>query len=156
MPYLADVARLEMLRVRAYHAAECAELPADAIAQSLADVDQLPNLLVGFHPSVGLVHSQYAAVSLWAADQGIADISTVDPDMPESALIIRPHLDVEVMRVTASAVDFIAHLLDGATLGNAVEQASLAHTDFDLSNTLSLLVQKQVISSITTLRRKQP
>ncbi len=154
--YLSDVARLEMLRVRAYHAAECAILPADAIAQSLADIDQLPNLLVGLHPSVELLRSQYAAASLWAAHQGIADIATIDPDMPESALIMRPHLDVEVMRVSASAAVFIVHLLYGATLGSAVEQTNLAHADFDLSNTLSLLVQKQLISSITTPRREQP
>ncbi len=155
VPYLADVARLEMLRVRAYHAAECAELSAEAYAHALADVEQLPDMRVVFHPSVGILRSQYAALSLWAAHQGVADISTVDPDAAESALIVRPHLDVEVMRVPASAGDFIAHLLDGATLGSAVEQTSLAHTDFDLGNTLSLLVQKQVISSITTSRRKQ-
>lgn len=156
VPYLSDVARLEMLRVRAYHAAECATLPADAIAQSLTDIDQLPNMLVAFHPSVGLLRSQYAVASLWAAHQGIADIATVDPEEAEHVLIVRAHLDVEVVRVSASAADFIACLLDGATLGSAVEQASLAHADFDLGNTLSLLLQKQLISTITTSRGKQP
>ncbi|CAM5368383.1 HvfC/BufC N-terminal domain-containing protein [Eoetvoesiella caeni] len=156
VPYLADVARLEMLRVRAYHAADRAALSTEAIAPFLTDVDQLPDLLVAFHPSVGVLRSRYAAISLWAAHQGIADITMVDPDAPESALVIRPHLDVEVIRVTASACDFVAHLLDGATMGSALEQASLAHTDFDLGNTLGLLIQKQLISSITTPRRTQP
>ncbi len=154
VPYLSDVARLEMLRVRAYHAAECATLPADAIAQSLADVDQLPTSVIRFHPSVRLLRSQYAAASLWAAHQGIEDIATVDPEVAENVLVMRPHVDVEVIRVSASTADFIARLLDGATLGTAVEQANLA--DFDLRNTLSLLVQKQLISSITTSRGKQP
>lgn len=154
VPYLADVARLEMLRVRAYHAAECAILPADAIAQSLTDIDQLPNMLVAFHPSMGLLRSQYAVASIWATHQGIADIATVDPDVAEHILIVREHLDVEVLRISAGAADFIARLLDGTTLGSAVEQASLAHADFDLGNTLSLLLQKQLISTITTSREK--
>ena len=155
VPYLADMARLEMSRVRAYHAAECAELPADAIAQALTDVDQLPHLLVGFHPSMGLVRSQYAVASLWAAHQGIADIATVDPYVSENALVIRPHLDVEVMRLTAGASDFVTHLLGGASLGSAVEQASPADAQFDLTGTVSLLMRTQALSSITT-RRNQP
>lgn len=150
VPYLSDVARLEMMRVQAYHAAECAILPADAIAQLLVNVDQLPNLLIRFHPSVGLLRSQYAAASLWAAHQGIADIATVDPEVAESVLVMRPHADVEVIRVSASAADFIALLLDGTTLGIAVERVSFAHSDVDLSYMLSLIVQKQLISSITT------
>lgn len=154
VPYLADVARLEILQVRAYHAAERAALPADAIAQAVTDVDQLPYVLVGFHPSMGLLRSPYAAVSLWAAHQGMADIATVDPDVSECALVMRPDLEVEVFPVTASAGDFIAHLLNGASLGSAVEHAGNSYATFDLTDTLSLLIRMQAITSITTRRKK--
>ncbi|MFT5642882.1 MAG: hypothetical protein ACI83P_000416 [Janthinobacterium sp.] len=156
VPYLADVARLEMLRVTAYHAFDCAALSADVIALFLADVDQLPDWVFQLHPSLGILRSRYAVASLWAAHQGNVDIATIDPDVPESALIIRAHLEVEVIRVTASSADFIEHLWHGASLGAAVEQASLAHADFDLSDTLSLLVRTQAISSITTSKGAQP
>lgn len=156
VPYLADVARLEMLRVRAYHAVDSTALSADAIALFLADVDRLPDLVIKFHPSLSILRSQYAAASLWAAHQGSFDIADIDPDVPESALIIRPDLDVEVIRVTASAADFVQHLLHGASLGRAVERTSLAHADFDLSDTLSLLIRTQAMSSITTSKGKQP
>jgi len=156
VPYLADVARLEMLRVRAYHAADMTGLPADTIAQALADTDALPDLLVGFHPSAGLMQSQYAVVSLWAAHQGIADISSVDPYAPENALVIRSHLDVEVIRLKAGASHFVTHLLHGTSLGSSAEQASLAHSDFDLAGILGLLIRQNAISSMKTSRRIHP
>jgi hypothetical protein len=151
VPYLADVARLELLRVRAYHALDCNALSAAAITLLLTDVDRLPDLILKLHPSLGILRSQYAAASLWAAHQGSVDIATIDPDMPESMLIIRPHLDVEVIPVTARHADFIKHLSDGANLGTAVERASLADADFDLGDALRLLVRAQAITSITSI-----
>jgi hypothetical protein len=150
VPYLPDVARLEMMWVRAYHAAECAPLPLDTIAQAVADVDRLPEMQIGFHPSLGLLRSPYAVVSLWAAHQGLAEIATVDPYVAENALLIRPHLEVEVMRLTAGACDFVGHLMQGANLGPAVERASLADPEFDLAGILSLLMRTNAISSIST------
>ena len=154
VPYLADVARLEMLRVCAFHAADAAQIPADAIAQAIADVDLLPSLLAHLHPSVGILRSKFAVISLWAAHQGIADIATVDPYVPESALVVRPQLDVEVIRVTATASHFVERLLDGASLGTSFEQARKTDSAFDLIGIINLLVKKQAISSITTRRNQ--
>jgi hypothetical protein len=42
VPYLADVARLEMLRVRAFHAADADPLTARSGRASLADPERLP------------------------------------------------------------------------------------------------------------------
>lgn len=156
VPYLADVGRLEMLRVRAYHAADRAELSADAITLALADTNGLPDLLVELHPSVGLVQSRHAVVSLWAAHQGVTDISAVDPYVPENALVIRPHLDVEVIRLNAGAADFVARLLQGQSLGYSAEHASQAHADFDLAGILGLLVRSHAVSSMQTSKRTQP
>ena len=156
VPYLADIARLEMLRVRGYHAADKPELAADAIGLALADTDGLPDLRIEFHPSVGLVRSQYAVVSLWAAHQGGVDISTVDPDMPENALVMRPRLDVEVINLNAGAADFVARLLEGQSLGCSVGQASRTHANFDLAGILGLLIQSHAIMSMNTTGETQP
>ena len=153
VPYLADVARLEMLWVRAYHAADSAELSTDSFTQVLTDVYELPNLQVSFHPSVRLARSQYAVVSLWVAHQGIADISTVDPYAPENALVIRSHLEVEVIRLNAGAGDFVAYLLQGASLGSSAEQVNRTHANFDLASILGLLIQAHAISSMKTIRK---
>jgi hypothetical protein len=156
VPYLADVARVEMLRVRAFHALDVDDLPASALVAALADRNALPDLQIGLHPSVGLIRSEYAVASLWAAHQGAADISAVDPYVSEHALVMRARLDVELMSLTAGAGDFVAHLLQGASLGRAVEQAVHAHPEFDLSSILGLLVRSHAIASITTSSRSHP
>jgi hypothetical protein len=77
LSYLADVARLEYFYVQVYHAADEA-------------------------PAVRVLHSRYAVASLWAAHQAEdidAALARVDPDVGESALVLRAGLDVLVMRI---------------------------------------------------------
>lgn len=148
--YLADMARLEMLWVRAYHSADVDELPAEAIAQAMENPDELAELRLEFQPSVGLVRSHYAVVSLWAAHQGIYDISTVDPCTAENALILRPQLDVDVIPLNAGASDFVANLLQGESLGAALEAST---SDFDLGATLRLLIRTQAIANVVKTSR---
>jgi hypothetical protein len=152
--YLADVARLEMARVRAYYADDAAEITIDTITQALADTDGLPDLRIGLHPSAALLQSRYAIGSLWAAHQGIADISAIDPDVPESVLVIRSDLDVSVICLKEGADVFIAHLLQGAKLGAAAEHAMAFYPDFDLTKTLGVLIHQHAISSMQ--RRNHP
>ncbi|OGB30321.1 MAG: DUF2063 domain-containing protein [Burkholderiales bacterium RIFCSPLOWO2_12_FULL_61_40] len=149
VPYLADVARLELLRVRAYHAADGAALPADALAQALAQPDTLAELVLGLHPSVGLLRSRYAVVSLWAAHQGVGALSDVDPALPENALLVRPGLEVELLRLDAGASALVAALQQGTPLGPAAAQASQADADFDLASSVALLIRTHALSSIT-------
>lgn len=155
VPYLADVARLEMLRVHACHAADDDVLSIASLAEIMTDANALPDLQPAFHPSVSLLRSPYAVVSLWAAHQGITELASVDPHVPEQALVVRPDLEVEVMMLDAGAGDFVAHLMQGASLGHAAEQAARAHPGFDLARILGLLIQKQALSSMKTSQRKQ-
>lgn len=148
VPYLADVARLEMLRVRAYHAADSAPLSSDVIAGFLADTDTLPMLRVALSPSLFLLRSRYAVVTLWAAHQGLADMADVDPDVAENALVIRSRLQVDVMRLDDGDSIFVEQLLHGASLGAALEAAGAAVVEFDPGNILALLIQAQAISSM--------
>lgn len=70
VPYLADVARLEMARVRAYHAADAAPVQPEVLQGALGDPEQLLSLRLHLHPSVQVVESCFAVVSLRAAHQG--------------------------------------------------------------------------------------
>lgn len=155
LPYLSDVARLEMLRVHAYHAADQLASSSEAIAECLADPESLPEFRVGLQPSAGLLRSRYAVVSLWAAHQGILDISGVETERAENALIIRPQLQVEVLGLDAGDSVFVDHLLRGDCLGTALKQAGQASPGFDATNILALLVRSQAITSLDA-RRTQP
>lgn len=148
--YLADVARLEFLRVRAYHAADVAPVPMSQFADAL--VDALPSLSFTLHPSVGVLESAAAVVSLWGAHQGVGHIGEVVPEVPETALIVRAGLDVEVMSIPRSSGVFIRALLRGTCFGDAVDIAGMLDPDFDPAKPLGLLIQKAAITALHSSR----
>ncbi|MCJ7555815.1 MAG: putative DNA-binding domain-containing protein [Gammaproteobacteria bacterium] len=150
VPYLADVARLELLRVRAFHAADTEEFPAETFARHLGQAEDLSTVYLTLHPSLGLLRSPYAVTSLWAAHQGITDIAKVDPYKPEQALVIRIGLDVQVRRIDVAVFDFVVRLDQGESLGNASDQTHKTHPEFELVSALGFLVQLGGISGIRT------
>ena len=148
VPYLADVARLEYLRVLAYHAGDASPVATVDVARSLADAAALPSLRLILHPSLHVLSSRHAVVSLWAAHQGTLELSAVVPDTPETALILRHGLDVEVMRVPSAAATFIGALRNGSTLGAAVQAAGRDDAELDLAVPLGLLLQKGAVAAL--------
>jgi hypothetical protein len=153
LPYLADVARLEHLRVVAYHAADVSAISTAEISAALADQDTLPSVCLKLQPALSVLSSPTAVVSLWAAHQGLQDLSTVDPVNPENALILRHELAVEVMPISAAAGRFISAIQAGSTLGEAAESAAALDADFDLAGILALLLQKSAITALNPPRR---
>lgn len=153
LPYLTDVARLEQLRVAAYHAADVAAVDSAAIGAALADESAVPGLSLGLHPSVAVLASSFAVVSLWAAHQGVLELSTVAPQVAETALVLRHGLEVEVIPVSPAAGTFVAALGAGSTLGEAAARAMALAADFDLVGILGLLLQKSAITAVHPSRR---
>jgi hypothetical protein len=148
LPYLADVARLEVLRVKAYHAADCAPVALAQLAAALAAPEHLQGLRVQLQPALAVLCSPYALVSLWAAHQGELAIGAVMPFQAEQALILRPQLDVSVQAISLGCADFIRSLQQGLALGEAAANGFAADPDFDLSASLALLIQQQAISAV--------
>lgn len=148
--YLADVARLEMLRVRAYHAADAPELAPQALGLALADPQVLPNLRLTLHPGVGLLQSPYAVHSVWAAHQGALPGDGVDPYVAQAVLVYRRALDVEVLGLSAGQAHFVARLMGGAGLAMAANEAAQHDEEFDLSPFLAMLLQRQLVSGLHT------
>jgi len=155
LPYLADVARLEYRRIVAYHAADVPGIGAEAVAAALADEAALPTLGVTLHPSLSVLSSASAVVSLWAAHQDVLDLATVAPDIPETALILRHGLEVEVLQIPAAAGAFLGKLQAGAGLGTAAAKAAGIDAEFDLVGLLGLLLQKSAITALNP-SRSQP
>jgi hypothetical protein len=151
VPYLADVARLEHSRVRAYHAADAAPLSREEIAARLSDPAALAGSQVEFHPSAHIVRSDFAIVSLWAAHQGHGDISRVDPFSPEAALVLREDGDAAVVCVPLPSAIFLCSLRDGATLAQSADEAGRAGAalgaPFDLSATLGILIRHRALTA---------
>ncbi|MDP1734724.1 MAG: DNA-binding domain-containing protein [Sulfuritalea sp.] len=159
LPYLADVARLEMLRVGACHAADATPVSPDEIALLLSAPERLPAARFALHPSLRHLASAYAVVSLWAAHQGDdidAALSAVDTTEAESALVLRVGLDVEIYRITTGTATLIRHLQQGFGLGPAVALASAADAAFDMADALGLLIRVGALTGIITSGSQQP
>lgn len=156
LPYLADVARLEMLQVRAYHAADASALELQALGLALADPGALANLRLLLHPSVHLLQSPYAVYSLWAAHQGVLSITSVNPEAAQAVLVYRQELHVELLSLSAAQAHFLRQLMAGAGLGLAAHEAARHDQAFDLSTFLATLIQHQLISGINNNGDKKP
>jgi hypothetical protein len=144
VPYLADVARLERLRTTAYHAADAQPLRHEQIGAALADPQTLSELTVELHPSLNLLTSAFAVVSIWAAHQRDATLAGIDLHREQHALILRNGLDVEVFVIEPGTSAFIHNLQSGQPLIQAAEAAPA----FDLSQTLALLISHNAITHL--------
>ncbi|MEZ5751568.1 MAG: DNA-binding domain-containing protein [Paracoccaceae bacterium] len=136
LPYLPDVARLEWLRGRAYHARDAA--PADLSALLGPDAGDLRLRLA---PSVHLFESAWPAVSIWQINQpGTAPRAL--PRQGEQALVARrPDFEVVVEPLDPAQAHVLRHLIAGDPLG-------VAAADTDPTPILSCLVQHHLISQI--------
>ena len=77
LPYLADVARIEAARTRAYHTVDAAPLGASELAQ--LDANALSGLRVDLHPSLEIVRSAHPVVTIWAMNSGHKSWSRLRP-----------------------------------------------------------------------------
>lgn len=146
LPWLADVARLEWLRVEAWHAADADALPSAALSALLCNVEQLPAARFTLHPALRILRSSYPVVSIWDAHQSDdpgAALAGIDPGKAEAALLMRPGLDVEIVPIPCAAADFVACLHQGMPFGQAVDAAPC-----DLAATLAVLIRGQALTGI--------
>jgi len=147
LPYLADVARLELARVAACHAADAEPLSSADAARVLACGERVGELRLLLHPALRWLASPHPVVSLWAAHQGEGALEDVDLAQGESALVLRPALEVRVLRCDAATIAFVEALHGGASFGQAAAAAA-SMPGFDLAAILSLLMAHGALSAI--------
>lgn len=137
LPYLADVARLEWLRGRAYHAADAPAADPAGLA-----VFRPKTLRLTLAPSVTGFASRWPAVSIWTMNQPGAQPRRLPPG-PEFALIGRkPDFDVIVAPLDAPGHCLLRGLLRGTPL-------AIAAADTDPAPLLALLIRHGLIAAIT-------
>ncbi len=152
LAYLADMARLEFARVRAFHAADAAPLSAAAAAAVLAHGERVGELRLVRHPAWQLLRSPHPIVSLWAAHQTEIDdgrLAAIDLAQAEAALVLRPVLEVCVLALAPGAAAFAEALGRQAGLADAAAAAAAADPDFDLAATLGLLLAQGALTGMT-------
>jgi hypothetical protein len=148
MPWLADVARIERAWLDAYHASDAAPLPAAALAT--VPPERLAGAVFTAHPAMRIVRSDYAAVTIFAANRETADVGRIDASQAEDALITRPDLDVVVRHLPAGGAVFARDLMAGRTLGEAAASALAVSPAFDIAANIAGLIEAGAFTSLTS------
>lgn len=144
LPYLPDIARLEWLRGLAYHAADAPPVPPEALARAAADPARFALRL---HPSLHLLRSRFAVVTIWQANQPGAAPSDrpLRADRAEDALIFRDAGDrIPVQTLEPGEAAFLAALLRGEALLAAAAQAEGA----DPGPLLARLIRTRTVTGL--------
>ena len=121
LPYLADVARLDGLRRRAWHAADVDALDLETLAGG--DPSRLATRRVALHPSLGVLASIHPAHTVWAAQNGGASATGIDWT-PQTTAVWRQHGAIRAEAVDAPLLDLLRTARQRRTL-----DALLAATD---------------------------
>ncbi|HEY8268069.1 MAG TPA: DNA-binding domain-containing protein [Xanthobacteraceae bacterium] len=150
--YLADVARLEAARTRAYHAADAE--PLDPNLLQTISPEALGGMRFVLHPSAEVVRSRHPIVTIWAMNAGEAKLGPIENWQPEDALVARPRLDVEVRNLPAGGAAFLEALIAGNTLAEAVEASTGEDADFDLAANLAGLIGAGLVIGFSTEPQK--
>lgn len=141
LPYLADVARLELARREAYHAADAG--PIDGARLAALSADRLMAVRLRLVPALRLLRSDWPVLSIWRFNM-VEDAPKPAPGA-EAVLVTRPGFDVEMDPVSPGGAAFLAAVQAGATLERALEEAEAREEGFDLAPLLALLFARGAI-----------
>lgn len=152
VPYLSDVARLELLYLESYHAAEVVPLPKEAFAALVSERTGQANLML--HPSTRLMTSPFPVSRIWEVNRqpsAIADRRRISGG-PEYLLIVRPQTTVEVRRVACGAYAALVVLSRECSMAEALEAGSEAEPAVNLVRQLLSLADGETFC----LREERP
>lgn len=150
LPYLADVASLEIAMNNAYYAPNDDAMPADALTKIAPE--NLGDIQIVLRSSAHLISSSYPLIALRAfcLDQDNAPAPDLSVKHECHILILRPHLEVEIIPLDLDEYDMLQTLRTGLTLGEAVEKTLNAYPEFDFA----LFLQKHI--SLETFSHIRP
>ncbi|MGR3758944.1 HvfC/BufC family peptide modification chaperone [Roseobacteraceae bacterium NS-SX3] len=142
--YLPDVARLELALRRAYHAADADPVAPEALAG--LPPEALMEARLQLAPAVQVLASRWPVFGIWRYN--------TEPGAPkpqaaaQEVLITRPDFDPVPQFLPPGGGAWIGALMQGRSLGAALEAAIAAAPGFDLSAPLALLLQGGAITGI--------
>lgn len=147
LPWLADVARLELARGAAYHAADAAPLPPEALMQAASAAGAAR---LALHPSVTVLPSRWAVVTAWAMNQPGATPAPLPAAQPEVALILRDRRDAVVVEAIGPGDHaFVAALQRGETLVQAAAAGQVAAPGHEPAGILTTLARMGALVGLT-------
>jgi len=137
VPYLADMAQLEIAWLAAYRAADAEPLDAQAILA--AGGGDPSDLVLTLHPSLRLIKSPFAVGSIWRRHQRDAAREDIKARAGECILIIRPEREVHLSVISAGAFAALERLNAGESVAEALGDAAMIDDNFDPQATFEII-----------------
>ncbi len=130
LPYLADVARLDLAVTQSYHAADDAGLDPAWFAETPADIWIEETFKL--RSDLRVVTSTYPLIQIWRAARG-AHEGEIDASTGGGTVLVHRDTDDDavLMPLGAGMARFLAEIAAGAVMGDALETAQEAHPDWD-------------------------
>ena len=141
LPYLADVARIDVAMRHSYHAADSTGIDPGAL-QAL-DEDRLLATTFTFAPSMILLRSRWPIGAIWHYTLRGGDKPT---GAAQDVLILRAEFDPEPFILGPGAGHVVDALQNGTPFGDAI---ALGGDDFDLAALLNLLLLQNAITDLS-------
>lgn len=138
--YLSDVAKLEYQWQKSCHAIDVPSVDADYFAA--IEPDSLYQQSLVCHPSLQLIHSDYAVGSIWQQhQQSLESLQSIDVDQAEWLVIVRPEYEVQICFMDEPGYRFIDLLRGNASLGSAITELSGVFPEWDIGQALAFSIQ---------------
>ena len=144
-PYMADVAQLDWLRHCAYYAPEPKPLTANDFSN--IDINLLVDAKLKFHPTVGIVMSDYAIFSIWESNQS-EEPQQVNANIAENALILRTAAGIQTYKVVYSLALFLNELYQARNIAEALQIAMESDKLFNASHAIDFLIRNELCAEI--------
>jgi hypothetical protein len=151
MPFLADLARMDLMWTDAHLAGDAPTLEPGAVA-ALGPAD-FAGLGLALHPATRFAAFGNTSPSLWRALQppggDLAEFE-LEPS-PQGLLLVRPGLDIEHRLAGPGELAFLDACQAGERLADAAVAALTAQSDLDLTTTFAGLVAAGAFSALRSL-----
>lgn len=147
LAYLPDVARLEWLRQESALAADAGPMTPESFARQCAGISA--SLHISLHPSVRLLASRYAVLTIWRYALRPTTERLTLADAGESVVLWREDGEVAMAALDGASFACIAALVRGNTLDAARAAAMVLDAGFDLSACLGSLFRHGLIAGTT-------
>ncbi len=142
--YLPDVARLEIALRQSYHAADIAAL--EPLQLQELSTDELMASGTTLAPAVRLVRSTWPIHAIWRFN---TEEGAPKPSMAaEDIIVLRQEFDPAPHLLPTGGGAFVAALFSGESVASAFETATAETENFDLAETLALLLHGNALTTL--------
>jgi len=140
LPYLGDVARIDLAMRQSYHAADSTGID-PAVLQAL-DEPTLLTTRIDLAPSLRVIRSRWPIGAIWHYTLRGADKPSGGP---QDVAVLRAEYDPEPVILGPGATEVLAAFQDGKPFGAAIAAGGAA---FDLARLLTLLLAQNAITAL--------